>query len=82
MPGNINLLKSTLNADFKTIFEEGSNDSTIMAQKLSDAIGNRLEAFLNTVKVAPGITLTATGTGNLALPVSSTGATTSQGSLV
>jgi hypothetical protein len=82
MPGNITQLKSQLKADFIDIFEAGDNDSTIVADKLSNAIGDRIEAYLNTVKVDSGINLSAVGTGNTGLPVNSTGTTTSQGDLV
>jgi len=64
-------------ADLESAFKGGSNNSTTMATLIANAI----DKYILTVKVQTGITLTATGTGNLGLPVASTGATNSEGSL-
>lgn len=67
----------SLISDLESAFKGGSNDSTIMAGLIATAI----DKYCKTLKVSTGITVSATGTGNLGLPVASTGATTSLGSL-
>lgn len=57
---------SGLIADLEAAFKAGSNDSTIMAT----LIGNAVDKYSKTLKVKNG-TLTSQGIGNLSLPVNS-----------
>ena len=62
MAANLNGLIS----DLKAAFTAGSNDSTIMAT----LIGQAIDKYSKTLTVKTG-TLTSQGTGNLGLPVTS-----------
>ena len=55
---------SGLIADLEIAFKAGSNDSTIMAT----LIGNAIDKYSKTLKVKTG-TLTSSGSGNLGVPV-------------
>ena len=57
---------SGLIADLEIAFKAGSNDSTIMAT----LIGNAIDKYSKTLKVKNG-TLTSSGTGNMGAPVTS-----------
>lgn len=57
---------SGLIADLEVAFKAGSNDSTIMAT----LIGNAIDKYSKTLKVKTG-TLTSQGTGNMGAPVTS-----------
>lgn len=57
---------SGLIADLEIAFKAGSNDSTIMAT----LIGNAIDKYSKTLKVKTG-TLTSSGTGNMGAPVTS-----------
>ena len=67
----------SLISDLESAFKCGSNDSTTMATLISTAINK----YCLTLKVETGITITASGTGNMGLPVASTGQTTTEGTL-
>lgn len=58
--------KATLISDLYTAFNAGSNDSTIMATLIANAI----DKYSKTLTVKSG-TLSSTGTGNTGLPVNS-----------
>jgi hypothetical protein len=58
--------KATLISDLYTAFNAGSNDSTIMATLIANAI----DKYSKTLTVKSG-TLSSTGTGNMGLPVNS-----------
>lgn len=67
----------SLISDLESAFKAGSNDSTIMATLIATAINK----YCLTLKVETGITITASGTGNMGSPVESTGQTTTEGTL-
>lgn len=58
--------KATLISDLYTAFNAGSNDSTIMATLIANAI----DKYSKTLTVKSG-TLSSTGTGNMGVPVNS-----------
>lgn len=68
---------SILISDLQEIYEEGSNDSKIMATKMATAF----DKYCMSLKVKKGINTQGTGTGNLGLPVSVKGSTISLGDL-